>query len=144
MKVNFEKCVLPCVINDVTIWHLHHGFIWDVVEAPSGRRIAVFFCTLLCGDGCFVHFETVKNLKISWATVFAAMRKGVQMISPYGNVIYATIPEEKKALIRVACKLGFSVVKEGSFDRDGENIVLLKFLDRKKIIVYNKNHNTKF
>ena len=139
MKVNFEKVIIPCVVNDITLWHLEHGFLWDVVEVPSGRRIAVFFCTLLCGDGLIVHFDSVENIEISPASVFSAMRKGVRMIREYGNVVYATIPAEKSTLIHCACRLGFDVVEAGGFLRDGKEIVLLKYFKGKSAILDNRN-----
>lgn len=131
MRVRFEKVVVPCVVNDVTLWHLEHGFLWDVVE-EDGRRIGVFFCTLLCGDGCIVHFDTVPGMVIPWQSTLAAMRKGVRMIAEVGGVIYATIPAENRALIRVAVRLGFGLVCDGGFLRDGEPVVLLKYFPRRK------------
>lgn len=139
MKVNFEKVIIPCVVNDITLWHLEHGFLWDVVEVPSGRRIAVFFCTLLCGDGCIVHFDSVKGVEVSWGAVLAAMRKGIRMVSDCGAVIYATIPAEKSSLIRCACCLGFAIVDAGGFLRDGKEIVLLKYLKNQKAILNNNS-----
>lgn len=132
MKVNFEKVVIPCVVNDITLWHLKHGFLWDVVEAPTDRRLGVFFCTLLCGDGCVIHFNSVPGEDISAATTLYAFRKAIRMMKEYGNVMYATIPAEKRTLVRIICALGFFPVKDGGFLREGREIVLLKYLPVKK------------
>jgi hypothetical protein len=142
MKINFEQTVVTCVVNSVTVWHLEHGFVWDVVEAPSGRRIGVFFCTLLCGDGCIVHFDSVPGIDISWSSVLAAMRKGIRMIAPCWQVIYATIPAEKSALIRIARRLGFCVVSGGGFMRGNAEIILLKYLPGQNGILSNEPTGT--
>lgn len=135
MKVNFEKVIVPCVVNDVTLWHCEHGWLWDVVDVQSGRHIAVFFCTLLCGDGCIVHFSTAGGVSVPWTLTLSAMRKGIRMIGSYGNVIYATIPAENRGLIRVAIRLGFGLVCDGGFQRDGRRIELLKYFRGGRIIL---------
>ena len=135
MKVNFVKTVIPCVVNDVTIWHVQHGLIWDVIEAPSGRYLGVFFCTLLCGDGCIIHFCSLPDVVISPATTLYAFKKAVRMMSSYGNVIYATIPAQKIKLVRTICALGFRIVSDGNFLRDGEEIQLLKYFPGQKGIL---------
>ena len=126
MMVYFEKVVLPCIVDDVIAWHVSHGWVWDVVEVKSGRRVGVFFCTLLCGDGVIVHFSTVPGIEIPWQTTLAAMRKGVKMVSPVVNVVFATIPADNLPLLRCACRLGFRI-SCGSFDRDGAKIRLLQY-----------------
>lgn len=138
MHINFEKRMFPCIINDVTMWHLSHGFIWDVVEAEGGRRIGVFYCTLMCGDGLMLHFEAVEGEKIGWTSLYAAMRKGFRMVRDYGNVCYATIPEENEALIRVAERLGLRVVPDGGYWRDGKKILLLKYFNPQNAILTDK------
>ena len=126
MMVYFEKVVLPCIVDDVIAWHVSHGWVWDVVEVKSGRRVGVFFCTLLCGDGVIVHFSTVPGIEIPWQTTLAAMRKGVKMVSPVVNVVFATIPADNLPLIRCACRLGFRI-SCGSFFRDGSKSRLLQY-----------------
>ena len=135
MKVNFERVIIPCVVNDVISWHHEHGWCWDVVEVSTRRHVAVFFCTLLCGDGCVVHFETVPGIEIPWQTTVAAMKKGMRMVSGSGvHVIYATIPAEKQALIRAAVALGFRLTN-GGFMRNDEPVELLKYFDPAKAIL---------
>ena len=126
MMVYFEKVVVPCIVDDVIAWHVSHGWVWDVVEVKSGRRVGVFFCTLLCGDGVIVHFSTVPDIEIPWATTLAAMRKGVRMVAPAVNVVFATIPADNIPLLRCACRLGFRL-SCGSFFRDGSKIRLLQY-----------------
>ena len=126
MKVNFEKTLSPCVCNEVILWHIAHGFVWNVREV-SGRYIGVFYATLLCGDGVIVHFSSVPGIPISAASVFSAFKKGVRIVAPLG-VVFATIPESKRKLISAACRLGF-VRTSAAFHRFGDgNIALLKFL----------------
>lgn len=135
MKVNFVKTLIPCVLNEITLWHLQHGLIWDVVEAPSGRYLGVFFATLLCGDGCIIHFFSLPDVVISPPTTLYAFRKAIQIMSTYGNVIYATVPEEKTKLVKVLRLLGFGIVADGNFSRSGQNILLLKYFPGKKGIL---------
>lgn len=125
--VRFEKTVLPCVMNDVTAWHVAHGWIWDVVEVASRRLLGVFFCTLLCGDGCVIHFEPRPGEIIRWPLTLAAFRKAVRMISPVCDVVYATVPADKIKLIHTLLRLGFVPVENGGFRSDGREILLLKF-----------------
>ena len=130
MKVNFERVVVPCIVNDITLWHVEHGLLWDVVAVPSGRRIGVFFATLLCGDGSVIHFYAAED--IPKTAFLAAFRKALKMMSSYGNVIYATVPDEYGKLISVLCRAGFIKVPDGGFVRAGKNITLLKYLPGKK------------
>lgn len=128
IRVRFEKTLIPCVVNDAILWHLKHGWVWDAVEVSSGRRYAVLYCTLLCGDGCIIHFETVSGTPVSYLFLLSGMRRAMRMIAPVCDVIYATIPEEKQKLIRVAERLGFRKTDAG-FMRDGLNICMLKYLN---------------
>ena len=134
MRAKFEKAIVPCVCSDVVLWHLKHGWVWNVVELPAIRRCGVFYCTLLCGDGCVVHFDTVPGLKLSWVFIHAAMKRSIRMIAPLCNVVYATIPEEKESLIRVCFHLGFRKT-DGGFLRDGMPIALLKYYPRQNAIL---------
>lgn len=128
IRVRFEKTLIPCVVNDAILWHLKHGWVWDAVEVSSSRRYAVLYCTLLCGDGCIIHFETVPGTPVSYLFLLSGMRRAMRMIAPVCDVIYATIPEEKQKLIRVAERLGFRKTDAG-FMRDGLNICMLKYLN---------------
>lgn len=130
MKVNFEKVVCPCVMDEVIAWHVSHGWVWDVVEVPTGRRLGVLYCTLLCGDGGVVHFSTVPGIKIPWQTTHAAMRKAMRMIVPVCNVLLATIPADNRALVRCARRLGFLPMTR--YFREGREIMLLQYFSRKK------------
>ena len=103
-KIYFEKSVCPCLVNPVTLWHLKHGWIWNITDQKR-TPLGVFFCTLLCGDGVIVHFDTLKT-PIPWNITLAAMKKGIRMLNEC-NVIFATIPIENEKLIRVALRLGF-------------------------------------
>lgn len=128
MKVNFDKTTTPCVIDDVILWHLGHGFVWDVVEVPTGRRLAVFFCTLLCGDGAIIHFTMAPGMQVTGSTILYSIRKAVRMMKEYG-VVYATVPEKKRGLINVLKRIGFVVSANAGYLRDGEKICLLKYFD---------------
>ena len=138
MKVRFEKVAVPCVINDVVTWHLAHGFVWDVVE-ESGRRIGVFYCTRMCGDGNFIHFFSVDGIKISPATVLYTFRKAIRMMSNVG-VVLAAVSENKKGLLRVLSRLGMKEIPGGDYFRDGEKILLLKYFEGEKSILRDINH----
>ena len=85
-----------------------------------------------------LHFEAVEGEKIGWTSLYTAMRKGFRMVRDYGNVVYATIPEENEGLIRVAERLGLRVVPDGGYWRDGKKIALLKYLNRKNAILTDK------
>ncbi len=129
MKVYFEKAVLPCVVDEIVAWHVAHGWVWDVVETASGRRIGVFFCTLLCGDGAICHFSTVPGITFPWHVTLAAFRKAIRMVSPPAvNVLFATIPADNRPLIRCVELLGFRAVSR--YVRDGGEIVLLQYFPR--------------
>ena len=135
MKVRFEKVIVPCVVNEVTLWHSQHGFLYDVVQA-DGRRIGVFYATLICGEGAILHFDAVQDGNIPWISTFSAMKKALKMILKCRfNVIYATIPEEKKRLIQIAVRLGFRIVTDGGFFRDSQKISLLKYFSEEKTIL---------
>ena len=129
-KVRFEHAVLPCVVDDVVAWHAAHGWVWDVVENESRRRIGVFFCTLLCGDGAVCHFTTVPGIKIPWQTTLAAFRKAIRMVAPAVNVLFATIPVSSVGLLRCVRKLGFSPVSR--YTREDQEILLLQYFPRAK------------
>lgn len=135
MKTNFVKTLTPCVVNEVTCWHLAHGFLWDVVEVSTGRKLGVFYVTLLCGDGCIIHFYALPGIDITPATTLYTFRKAINMTARYGNVLYATVPEDHIKLLRVLCRLGFAPVPQGGFVRDGVQIVLLKYLPAVKAIL---------
>jgi len=131
MKVYFEKTVLPCVVDDVIAWHVARGWVWDVVEVKSGRRVGVFFCTLLCGDGAVCHFITVPGIAIPWQTTLAAFRKAIRMVSPPAvNVLFATIPACRSSLVRCAGKLGFRPVSR--YTREDQEILLLQYFPADK------------
>lgn len=124
MMVHFEKTGELCVRNEVTEWHQEHGWIWNVRD-DGGRLLGVFYCTLLCGDGCVIHFETLGGVP-RWAFA-AAIRKAVRMLEPVCGVIYATIPSRFGKLIAVMRRYGFRVVEGGGFRRDGDAVELLKY-----------------
>ena len=125
MKVYFEKTVLPCVVDDVIAWHVAHGWVWDVVEVSTGKRLGVFFCTLLCGDGVIVHFSSVPGVMIPWYVTLSAFRKAILMVAPAVNVVFATIPACRNALVRCVRKLGFRPVAR--YTREGSEILLLQY-----------------
>ena len=140
--IRFEKTLCPCVADEVTAWHVVHGWLWDVVVYPERRPIGVFFCTLLCGDGAICHFSTVPDQRIPWAVTLAAMRKGSRMIAPACGVLYATIPEDLDKLIRVAIRLGFGLT-DGGYYRDGRKIALLKFYPPRPIYIKGQTANNR-
>jgi hypothetical protein len=130
MKIRFTKRnpygQIPCVWNDVVSWHSRHGWCWEV--KVDGVAVAVFYCTLLCGDGCLVHFDKAEYVKLPGAVILGIMRKAMRMIEPECDVIYATIEKQNEKLIHVAIRLGFGLIPNGGFLRDGKTeVVLLKF-----------------
>ena len=141
--IRFEKTLTPCVADEVTAWHAVHGWLWNVVVYENTDQhgptrtdtIGVFYCTLLCGDGAVVHFDTVGP--IAPLHLLAAMKKGIRMIAPYCGVIFATIPEDRAKLIRVAIRLGFGLT-DGGYLRDGQKIALLKFFAPRKNYITSK------
>ena len=133
MKVFFEKTLSPCIANEVILWHVAHGWVWNVRES-SGRYIGVFFATLLCGDGVIIHFDSIPNLMISPATVASAIKKGIRIAAPLG-VVFATVRQDNKKLISIISRLGFRTTDAG-FYRSGEGeIILLKYFPHQKSIL---------
>ena len=127
-KVEGRSFRPPCVDDGVVQWHVQNGWVWNVYGGADLRPVGVFFCTLLCGDGVICHFTPRPEIRIPWHVTLAAFRKGVRMLAPVCDVIYATIPAEKEKLIRVVIRLGFGIVEEGGFLRDGRTpVVLLKY-----------------
>ena len=127
--VNFVGTRATCVVTPAIRWHIDHGWVWDVVETRTGRMVGVFYCTILGGDGCVVHFESSGN--VPWPVTFSAFKKGMQMVSPHNNVVLATIPASKGKLIDAAILLGFGIIDAG-YERPGEGkIVLLKYFGRR-------------
>ena len=124
-RVSFAKTLSPCVCDEVIAWHVIHGWVWDVYDRRS--PVGVFYCTVICGSGAICHFSTRAGIKIPASVILAAFRKGVRMVAPKCPVLYATIPEEKTKLIRVAVRLGFGVVEDGGFVLEGDKMVLLKY-----------------
>ena len=129
MKITFVPTKEPFVRNEVTKWHAEHGWCWNV--DVDDMFVATLFCTLLCGDGCLVHFLTGRYIQLPGAVVLAIMKKAMRMLEPECDVIYATIARRNAALIRVAVRLGFGLVPDGGFIRDGsEEVALLKYYGR--------------
>ena len=132
MRVFFEATKNPLLESPEILWHVNHGWVWNVWQVETKKCVAVFFATLLCGDGCILHFSTFPDQKIDWVTVLAGMRKGLKMVLPYVSVVYATISATEEKLRKVEEKLGFAVVENGGFTRDdGTEILLLKYLKDK-------------
>lgn len=126
MHITFVPTKEPFVRNDVTTWHAEHGWCWNV--DVDDMFVATLFCTLLCGDGCLVHFDTGKYIRLPGPVILAIMRKAMRMLEQNADVIYATILARNHALIRVAIRLGFVLVPDGGFLRDGkDDVVLLKY-----------------
>ena len=129
MRVFFEVTKNPQLESPEILWHVKHGWVWNVWEVETRKCVAVFFATLLCGDGCILHFSTFPDEKIRWQTVLAGMRKGLKLVLPHCSVVFATVPASRKKLLRVEQRLGFFIVPQGGFTReDGEEILLLKYL----------------
>ena len=131
-RVYFEKVgrVEDLAVDDeVTRWHFDHGWIWNVLEIDRDNRVVrplgVFFATLLCGDGAVIHCSSIPGISIHWSLTLAAFRKAIRMLAPVCGILLATIPEERRALLRVIRRLGFREI--GSFPRDGERVLLLKY-----------------
>ena len=137
-KVSFVKTLSPCVCDEVIAWHVVHGWVWDVYDRRS--PIGVFYCTVLCGSGAICHFSTIPGVGIPASVILAAFRKGVRMVAPYCPVLYASIPEAREKLIRVAVRLGFGIVADGGFVLDGDKMVLLKYYGRGKGILNTDKH----
>lgn len=132
MKIFFEKTITPCVSNEVTRWHVAHGWVWNV--RLDGQAVGVFFSTLLCGDGVILHFLTVDDVKIPAAAILAAFRKGVKIAAPLG-VVFATVPADNVKLLRVVKKLGFVESDAGFICPERGEILLLKYLKRQNAIL---------
>ena len=122
----FVRATRLFIDNDVTRWHLAHGWIWNVI-APDNSPLGVFYCTLLCGDGCIIHFDALPH--IPWSVILPAFRKAIRMISPVSDVVYATVPDSRTKLIRILIRLNFAPVSSGGFLRDQTTpITLLKLI----------------
>ena len=131
-RIYFKHTLFPCVDNEVTRWHLAHGWLWDVFDRKQNCNIGVFFVTLMCGDGAIVHFDRIPDVNVDAAALLCAFRRGIELVGNYGNVIYATIPSSNVKLIRCACRLGFVVCHGAEYMRFEQEITLLKYLPRPK------------
>ncbi|MBQ7395936.1 MAG: hypothetical protein IJW08_05320 [Lentisphaeria bacterium] len=128
MRVNFEKTTIPCVTAEEVMWHIAHGYVWNIREV-SGRYVGVFFATLLCGDGVIIHFLPVAGISIHFSTVLSAFRKAKKLFPIFGSVVFATVPEKKRTLIRLLAAMNFSVTG-AAFVRENEGrIILLQYLN---------------
>ncbi len=119
------KTLVPCVCDEVIAWHVMHGWVYDVYH--DAEALGVFYCTVLCGSGAVCHFTPRTGARITPAIFLAACRKCLAVVAPACYVLYATIPETKVKLIRVAVRLGFGVIEDGGFILDGDKMVLLKY-----------------
>lgn len=139
MRIYFDAVLEPerlAVSTEVIRWHLAHGWVYNVWECSddgaSGRIVAVFYITVVCGVGGVLHFDTVV-LDIPPAVIRAAMRKGVSMVAAVLPLVLATIPVAKSRLIRHVERLGFVRVVPGDFVAEGRQFVLLKYLKAETI-----------
>ena len=139
MNITFVPSREPFVRDDVTMWHAQHGWLWNI--DVDDMFIGTLFCTLLCGDGCFVHFKTGKYITLPGAVVLAIMRKAMRMLSTESDVIFASIETRNRKLIQTAIYLGFGIVENGGWQRQaldggsaglrsGTEITLLKYYGR--------------
>lgn len=121
MNVDFVKTTVPCLCDKVICWHAAHGWIWNVLI--DGVPAGVFYCTLLCGDGVVVHFSTLPGRAIPAQAIRKAFEKGIRITAPLGAV-FATIPAEKKSLIKLVKHMGFRETN-GNFSRPDDGKILL-------------------
>ena len=128
MNITFVPSREPFVRDDVTMWHAQHGWLWNI--DVDNMFVGTLFCTLLCGDGCLVHFKTGKYITMPGAVVLAIMRKAMRMLSENCDVIFASIETRNRKLIQTAIYLGFVIVENGGWMRDGTDVTLLKYYGR--------------
>ena len=131
-KIYFERVERQrrlVIRNEVTRWHVKHGWAYNVLDAGFSP-LGVFFCTLLCGDGAVLHFLAGKGVRVSGAELLSCMRAAIEMIlrCKQGFTLYTTIRASERKLIRVAEGLGFRVVEGAEMVREGgEEVKFLKF-----------------
>lgn len=128
MNITFVPSKEPFVRDDVTMWHAQHGWLWNI--DVDDMFVGTLFCTLLCGDGCLVHFKSGKYIVLPGVVILAIMRKAMRMLSAECDVIFASIETRNKKLIQTAIRLGFRIVDGGGWLRDGEEVTLLKYYGR--------------
>ena len=122
----FARATRLFIDTDVTRWHLAHGWIWNV-SSSDNSPLGVFYCTLLCGDGCIIHFDALPH--IPWTIIRPAFKKAIRMISPVSDVVYATVPDSNAKLIRILSRLNFAPISSGGFLRDQTTpVTLLKLI----------------
>lgn len=121
----------PVCNTSVIRWHVLHGWCYKVWECDwhSGRPIAVFYITLMCGDGGFVHFDALVEDCPAFV-IRRAIRAGLALAARELPVVFAHIPKRKERLIRYLLHIGFVHIVEGDFHSHGEDFALLKFLNR--------------
>ena len=45
-RIYFKHTFSPCVDNEITRWHLAHGWLWDVYDRKLEQNIGVFLSPL--------------------------------------------------------------------------------------------------
>lgn len=141
MQITFVPSKEPFVRDDVTLWHAAHGWLWNI--DVDNMFVGTLFCTMLCGDGCFIHFLSGKYIVLPGAVILAIMRKAMRILSAECDVIFASIETRNKKLIRVAEFLGFRIIEGGGWLRDGVEITLLKYYGRRTCYSKTENPPTK-
>jgi len=128
MNITFVPSKEPFVRDEVTMWHAEHGWLWNI--DVDNVFVGTLFCTLLCGDGCFIHFKAGKYMHVPGVIILAIMKKAMRMLSAECDVIFASIETRNQKLIRTAILLGFGTIDGGGWTRDGVPVTLLKYYGR--------------
>ena len=114
------------VCNDVILWHLAHGGVYNcyrVVDGMIAAELDCIYLTLLCGSGAIIHIAPAEHI-LSRQDIAGVIYKIRSFVAPAFPVLYATIPHGKAALSHLARRAGFVPIPDGG----SEEFQLLKFV----------------
>lgn len=117
MNCYLQRTLLPAIDTPVIRYHVEHGYVWEVML--QGQAVAVIHASIICGHGVVVHFDVVPG-EYSPGDIRRAMRTGVGYLHRSFPLVLATVPTDRRSLIRTLQRFGFQKISRAG------NYVLLQ------------------